>query len=426
MCLCPFPNTNIAGIAYKNGLYQFACGHCPECLQTRIHKIVPGSYYEALSHKHNCMITLTYDNYERDSHGNLTGRELPPDRDLHVCRRDTTLFIKRLRKYLFTHYNGLTIKYRGAAEYGSTTHRAHYHLIIYGFDFPDKIPFKRSKRGNLIYVSSLLESLWGLGICTVDSSNVNSNIIAYCSKYLSKDRSEDTFSLSSHHLGRELLLKEFNGISYTIDGKEYPIPRSIWNEKLEEAFSPICPEATSKYVNFSESSYLDGSYRANQKARALFCALKRSDPGYSAYVSYWRKKSEALEASRPSIRERILALPNKKLSYNLSLLKWYDTNVLNRLEMIPRLPPLCEHKSEAALARYLRSVGVKYREPADRQLPYPTCLNTAIDTSARRICFKTAIKAKFLRECSSEDPFISPKFVGKFITTLDYEQLSIL
>lgn len=426
MCLCPFLNTNINSSSYRNGIYQFACGHCPECLQSRVHRIIPGSFYEALSHKHNCMITLTYDNYERDSYGNLTGRELPPDRDLHVCRRDITLFIKRLRKYLFTHYGGLTIKYRGAAEYGSTTHRAHYHLIIFGFDFPDKIPFKRSKRGNLIYTSSLLESLWGLGICTVDSSNVNSNVIAYCSKYLSKDRSEDTFSLSSHHLGRELLLKEFNGISYTIDGKEYPIPRSIWNAKLEEAFSLICPEATSKYVNFSETSYLDGSYRANQKARSLFSALKRSDPGYTAYLAYWRKKSETLEASRPSVRERILSLPNKKLSYKLSLLKWYDTNVLNRLEMIPRLPPLCEHKSERALARYLQSVGIKYRDPADRNLPYSPCLNTANDTTSPRICSKTALKAKFLRDCSSEDPFTSQKFLEKFIVPLDNVQISML
>ena len=133
-----------------------------------------------------------------------------------------------------------------------------------------------------------------------------------------------------------------------------------------------------------------------------------------------------LEASRPSVRERILALPNKKLSYKISLLKWYDTNVLNRLEMIPRLPPLCEHKSESALARYCRSVCIKYRDPADRQLPYPTCLNTATDTTPRRICFKTAIKSKFLRECSSEDPFTSQKFLEKFIKTLDNEQLSML
>ena len=426
MCLCSFPNTNINGSAYKNGIFEFSCGHCPECLQTRIHKIVPGAYYEALSHKHNCMITLTYDNFERDRYGNLTGRELPPNRDLHVCRRDITLFIKRLRKYLSSHYDGLTIKYRGAAEYGSTTHRAHYHLIIFGFDFPDRIPFKLSKRGNHIYTSALLSSLWKLGICTVDSVNVNSNVIAYCSKYLCKDRSEDTFSFSSHHLGRELLLKHFNGLSYCIDGKEYSIPRSIWNEKLEETYSSICPDATSKYVNFSETSYLDGSYRANQKSRALFHALKRADPAYTAYLAYWSQKAKMLEASRLPTRERILALPNKKLSYKLALLKWYDENVLNRIETVPKLPPLCEHKSERAYARYLRSHGIKYRDPADRHLPYYTCLNTASDTTPHKICFETAIKSKFLVECFDLDPFSTPEKFKKCKKSLDNVQLSML
>nr|USL90253.1 MAG: replication initiator protein [Microviridae sp.] len=426
MCLCPFPNTNINSLAYKNKIYEFACGHCPECLQSRIHRIIPGSFYEALSHKRNCMITLTYDNFERDKYGRLTGRELPPNRDLHVCRRDVTLFIKRLRKYLSTHYDGLTIKYRGAAEYGSTTHRAHYHLIIYGFDFPDRKPYKLSNRGNHIYTSALLTSLWRFGICTVDSVNVNSNVIAYCSKYLSKDRSEDTFSLSSHHLGHELLLKNFNGVSYFIDGKEYPIPRSIWNKKLEETYSSICPEATSKYVNFSETSYLDGSYRANQKARALFYALKRCDPSYTAYLAYWSQKAKMLEASRLPTRERILALPNKKLSYKLALLKWYDENVLNRIEMVPKLPPLCEHKSERAYARYLASCGIKYRDPADRHLPYFSCLNTANDTTPHKICFETAIKSKFLVECSDLDPFTNPEKFKISKKVLDNEQLSLL
>lgn len=45
------------------------------------------------------MITLTYDNYERDNCGKLTGRELPPNRELHVCKSDCQKFIKRLRQY---------------------------------------------------------------------------------------------------------------------------------------------------------------------------------------------------------------------------------------------------------------------------------------------------------------------------------------
>jgi hypothetical protein len=45
---------------------------------------------------------------------------------------------------------------------GDLTRRPHYHALIFGYDFPDRILLKKSKSGDL-FTSELLTSVWGLG-----------------------------------------------------------------------------------------------------------------------------------------------------------------------------------------------------------------------------------------------------------------------
>ena len=98
MCLFPLPNTNYNSIAYKKGVTEFDCGACPECLKKRSNVWALRSVYECKAHSHNCMITLTYDDFARDDRGNIIG-ELPVNPDLVVNKRHIQLFIKRLRKW---------------------------------------------------------------------------------------------------------------------------------------------------------------------------------------------------------------------------------------------------------------------------------------------------------------------------------------
>ncbi|WGL31190.1 replication initiator protein [Dipodfec virus UOA04_Rod_763] len=350
MCLFPTPNLNIHSTAYRRGLTHFNCGCCPECLQQAASRVALRCYYESLDHSDNCMVTLTYDNYQRDDRGNLLSTEETPDPNKHVNVRHIQLFLKRLRRYFSYHYGVTDIKYYCGAEYGSRTHRAHYHLLLFGVSFPDLTPYKRSKRGNLIYKSEILSSIWGHGICTVDNIRVTAGTAAYCSKYAAKTRdADDTFSLCSAHLGLKYLLRDFNGYSYVIEGREYPIPRVVWEHVITERYSSKY-SFSCKYVNYSPITYADGTFQASAKARAIYRAIRNSDAQYTAYIDYWHTKSQSFDKLRLSPKQRILALPPK---FDL-----YRTRALEYLGSPTFFPPPGSRRFSSTLRQYHTSLKI--------------------------------------------------------------------
>lgn len=365
MCFFPRPNLNIRSSAYKAGMREFACGCCPECLRSRSSLYVVRSYYEAKEHLNNCMVTLTYDNFERDARGRLTGRELPVDRSLHVCKRDVQLFMKRVRKKF-----GNDIKYLIAAEYGSRTHRAHYHAILFGVKFEDLVPFRRSKRGNIIFRSHTLDTLWNHGICTVDSKNINSAVARYCTKYFMKNNGvEDTFMLSSNHLGEIGMLKAFNGISYVIEGKSYPIPRSIWNIVASEELIKLgFVDFDYHYVNRSDCSF--EQFQRGFILRSNFFAGRNSLEIYQKYLDYWSNiHSQIIE--KPLL-QKIRELPQDKFaSYKEACMNYLANRSVFRY--IPR-------SSQKSRANALSRAFFAAEQKLGTHLPYAPCLNRASDT----------------------------------------------
>lgn len=130
--------------------------------------------HEASMHDHNQFLTLTY----RDEH-------LPSDGSLE--HRDFQLFMKRLRKHFaifdVTLWQWLP-RYYMCGEYG-TAGRPHFHVALFGIDFPDKYPWRKSpKSGEQLYRSPQLEKHWTagnaeLGTLTFQSA---SYIARYCTK----------------------------------------------------------------------------------------------------------------------------------------------------------------------------------------------------------------------------------------------------
>ena len=76
-----------------------------------------------------------------------------------LYKRDFQLFMKRLR-FSFPEKK---LRFLGTGEYGSSSLRPHYHLILFGLsaeDFPDLRLLKMNKLNQPLYTSDLLRDIW--------------------------------------------------------------------------------------------------------------------------------------------------------------------------------------------------------------------------------------------------------------------------
>jgi len=160
-----------AGITFKrnesNGQsLKLPCGQCIGCRIRRSKEWAIRCIHEASCHNQNCFVTLTYD----DKH-------IPHDHGLR--KSDVQKFLKRLRK----RFPGKTIRYYMCGEYGEQFGRPHYHLLLFGFDFPDK-KFWQERKEKRFYRSQVLESLWPFGYSSI--SDVTFESAAYVARYVMK------------------------------------------------------------------------------------------------------------------------------------------------------------------------------------------------------------------------------------------------
>lgn len=150
--------------------------------------------HEKQQHKNSAFITLTYNE-----------ENLPENRTL--VHRDFQLFFKRLRKAAWQGMNqensecradrhkgkGGTvvprIKFYMCGEYGETHGRPHYHSLLFGVDFADRIYQGKTPSGEKIYRSPKLETLWPHGYSS--TANLTFESAAYVARYVMKKRTGD-------------------------------------------------------------------------------------------------------------------------------------------------------------------------------------------------------------------------------------------
>lgn len=151
------------------------CGQCTGCRLEYSRQWAMRCVHESRMHDQNCFITLTYDD-----------DNLPKYSSLHFAH--VTLFMKRLRKYVWT-YHRKRIKYYLCGEYGDETGRPHYHAIIFNYNFGDLQKWKRNERGEYLYTSKRLDALWSHGHCLVGAATFES--AAYVARYIMKKQTGD-------------------------------------------------------------------------------------------------------------------------------------------------------------------------------------------------------------------------------------------
>nr|QJB19390.1 MAG: replication initiator protein [Microvirus sp.] len=153
------------------------CGHCIGCRLDRAAEWQSRLIHESKMHERSCFLTCTY-----------TPENLPPGGTL--VKKHFQDFLKRLRK----HTNG-GIRFFACGEYGDTTRRPHYHALIFGYDFSDKKNYGKGSKGDVLYVSKTLDTLWSHGACYIGS--VTPDSCGYVARYIMKkvtgDLAEDHY-----------------------------------------------------------------------------------------------------------------------------------------------------------------------------------------------------------------------------------------
>jgi hypothetical protein len=212
MCYSPIKILN-----KKTGIYESrSCRKCIECLQVRANEWALRGHFELKEHKENCFITLTY-----------------AKNPVILHKEHMQKFIKKLRKQIYPK----KIKYFSCGEYGDRKLRPHYHIIIFGYDFKDKIYSHNSKSNIPIYISKQLTDIWGHGETTVQTANANT--VRYSAKYSAKLKDHlpsnlqayPEFNTMSQNLGVKPILKNIETYLKTdqiyIEGFSYKIPQTI-------------------------------------------------------------------------------------------------------------------------------------------------------------------------------------------------------
>ena len=153
--------------------YLVGCGKCIGCRLDYSRLWAVRLMKEVQTAKKACFITLTY------TDDNLVYGKIPTLYHPHFIE-----FRDRLRAYLRYHYGkDFKIKYYMCGEYGSQNFRPHYHAIITGFDFPDKV-LEYETNGYPHYQSELLTKLWRKGRTEVCDACFDT--CAYVARYITK------------------------------------------------------------------------------------------------------------------------------------------------------------------------------------------------------------------------------------------------
>jgi len=206
-------------------LRYVSCGQCRSCRFMRSRQAALRCDLEATQHKANAFIDLTYRPEDLPEGGTLVKKHLQD-------------FIKRFRASLEHYEPGKKIRYYACGEYGDLNGRPHYHVIIFGYDFPDKEYFKTSDSDNKIYRSAFLENCWHFGYSDVMDVDVQS--LAYATQYIRKKITGE--AADKHYNGR---LPEFALMS-TVPGLGagwyYANKHWLWDEdRILMAGNPYRP-----------------------------------------------------------------------------------------------------------------------------------------------------------------------------------------
>lgn len=171
--------------------FQLPCTKCLSCRLENARETAVRCIHEAQMYQNNAFLTLTY-------------KELPNGIN-KLDYRHMQLFMKRLRKHIFTNfiksygrenwnllskseqreiYGNIKISSFMVGEFGEKTKRVHWHCLIFNWRPSDLQNYYTTDRGDRVFTSRELDELWSYGDCTVGEVTFES--AGYCARYAAK------------------------------------------------------------------------------------------------------------------------------------------------------------------------------------------------------------------------------------------------
>lgn len=233
---------------------KIPCGKCLGCKLDYARRWTVRSTHEAYMndyYRNNCFLTLTFNNYS------LGQRKNP----LSVDKLELSQWIKRLRERVRVEY-GKTFRFLACGEYGALRKRPHYHVLVFGFNFPDKqiinnikdLRPRKLSNGQMVYYyrSKFLEDNWkpcgaskGYGFSVI--GDVSFETCAYVSRYILKKNTEE---YNKGQAKEFLLTSRMPGLGYSYLEKYY---KTIFNTGLIDFGDGRISDIPRYYVNKLET-----------------------------------------------------------------------------------------------------------------------------------------------------------------------------
>lgn len=259
----------------KEGLQmiKLPCGKCPECCKDYYTSWATRGHRELSQWDTSLFLTLTYNE-----------ENLPENNSLN--KKEVQDFIKRVKKHFnSTKENPIRQIYCG--EYGTQTHRPHYHVILFNCDFVDRKKWRKTEKGHQVYTSETLTRLWGKG--NAEFGFAESASIAYLFKYILKKKTrrekknplvierdgmtyevEHEFIEASRNPGIGAHLrgsKSLNKGYLTVDGVKKKIPK-YYMEDLRKNDPERYDELSNLKFDFFKDKPVETELRKQQKEKA--------------------------------------------------------------------------------------------------------------------------------------------------------------
>jgi hypothetical protein len=211
------------------------CGKCTGCRADKALSWAIRCANEASLHAQNSFITITYDD-----------DNLPVDGK--ISREVLRNFMNEIRSH------NKQIKYYACGEYGSKTHRPHYHACIFGTDFRGGHEYRIDDQ---LYGITEIDKTWNQG--KVSIAEFTMATACYVAGYVGKKsgiNEDESFQIMSVRpgIGYDWLKKYWPDVlathSVVIEGREYPVPPQYikWCEKFQE--DKLAPVRNSRRERF--------------------------------------------------------------------------------------------------------------------------------------------------------------------------------